>query len=364
MTAPTNRRDLFLLASAAFASFGIGLAMRREPQGATTPMVVPFATPSAEFEPATPIPATAMPTRYGSAFSFVAEHEGSLHIVLAAEVDEGWASGRAIAVDDTTVQRSVDRTKLPASVSAQVGTKVDVYGSDGRICSAVVGEPLIAAAAIGYGDDLELTDDGIGPSELASWVWDVGQRRLLAPLQGEEPCRSAQFARAAELPPPIYYEALAHPTSDQVRAARRAWLETPEIQQARIEFDESMRAMAQDVPVPKIQHRIRSTAWSRPNEPVTLVSVELDGPEFGPCGGLTRQWGIAVVQDDGTRIERIAQGEGDRLAVLFDLEDDGQPEALLVPGEFYLDFRLLSLSPAGWSEVAHMDQLPLLGCPC
>lgn len=388
-------RQLALLALAAAAPVALGWAMHLEheavehevlrPEVLAVPVPVPVPMPEAGplSEPApepapepVPVPEAEPPApfTYGTSFAFVVEIEGAAHLVLAPEAEPDWAAGPLTALGEYGVRRRVDRTMVPPALLAHLDGTFDVYETDGRSCRGRLGEPFLYADASGdlLWDTEETYDDAedltTASPRVRKVVWEEGRRLLVAPLEGTGACGDARWARDARLPAPVLPIAVERPSKLHVQEARRAYLRTEPLRAAAAEFDTYAQQERDDsgnlLPVAKLQHRLQSTAFTIGTAGVRAVLLDVDGPEFGGCGGLANNWGLALVAGEGATVDRIVPGAYGQPEMLVDLDADGSPEVLSAPRYDGGGWSLHTVHDEAFEDLATMSDMPYFGCPC
>ncbi len=200
-----------------------GLAMQAEPASAPAPEAEaePAPAPAPEAEPAlAPEPSDRVP------FAFVNE----AGLVLSTAANPAWGTGRLRAHDGPGQFRAakrVDVARIPEALLAQRGRTFDLYGADGKVCTARLGElsvlaqhdgPSLYEVFHGSMDAAEWDEDEEdpieaferqthAPREIRAKVWSSTTDGddsvwLVAEIVGDAPCEGALWARDAELPPP------------------------------------------------------------------------------------------------------------------------------------------------------------------
>lgn len=381
----TSARHLLLLALAASAPIALGIAMHEEHlavqravaaqacdvEVVAVPTPVAIATPIVQAPEPTPITepvALPIPLTYGEAFAFI-EDIGGPHVVLAMEIDERWIAGEPRLIATDAVRRAVDLDALPDEITARLGASFHGYTAEGLACTGTLGTPFLHAAAENWESYVDEEERVV--LDRPGWAWAEGRRILVAPLDGAGDCAGAIWARAAELPPPAFPTAVVRPTKTQVQAARRGYLQTSQVRAAALEFDTSMleTGTAPDSSLGRpaqLRDRLSSTAWDLGGDGVDMVVLDIDGPEFGGCGGFESAWALAVVQHDGANVQRIVhddRGHGHVLG-LVDVDGDGTAELLTGPRGGWEGRKLLRLADDGLQPIAVLEDIPFFGCPC
>ncbi|NVB42687.1 hypothetical protein G6O69_33000 [Pseudenhygromyxa sp. WMMC2535] len=139
-------------------------------------------------------------------------------LVLSEAADRSWTKGRLRALEGDyrfVAAKSVDSAAIPADLLAARERTFDLYGSEGKLCHARLGELRVVAQ---YGGDTivdleEEDEDGeyVLPdsAELHGWVWDTQEHWLVGELLPEPGCEigAALWARDAALPAPTLLRA-------------------------------------------------------------------------------------------------------------------------------------------------------------
>jgi hypothetical protein len=382
---PHLTRHLVLLSLAATAPVALGVAMHEEHLAMQRPVVVDacepshrpaivavptpiaIATPTIDpVAPAEPPAAEPIPLTYGEAFAFVVNIDGP-HVVLSTTIDERWIGGSARVIESGSLRRPVDLEAMPDDIAARLGASFNAYSSEGLVCSGTIGAPFLHAATSDW--DVEMYDEEIAQMDHDTFTWEQGRRILVAPLDGAGACDDAVWARAADLPAPTFATPIARPTKVQVQAARRGFLRTAAMRTAATDFDTWIAETGSEPDArlgrtPRLRDRLSSTAWDLGGDGVEAVVLDIDGPEFGGCGGIEGRWGLAVVTEDGANVQRILPGASGRALGLFDVDGDGTSEILAGPRGDWENLELLRLSAEGLEPVAALAPIPFFGCPC
>lgn len=201
------------------------LAERSEP-------VVPTVEPAPAPPPAPAIEtATAEPPLGSDRIDFALVNEAGL--VLSTEADAAWGTGRLRRHSGPGHFRAAKRANgrtVPAELWAQRGRTFDLYGTEGKVCTARLGELDVLAQHDGpsefylfhpdeMGDWEVFESDPPSKAEVRQRVWSLAEHDepetsvtpwLVAEIISDEPCKGALWARDSELPPP----ALLHPSEE------------------------------------------------------------------------------------------------------------------------------------------------------
>lgn len=430
MTRLGNRQQLLLLAAAACVPISLGVTAwppavptheviivhaiapapeccQSEPVVEVEPEPVPEPVPEVEPEPMPEVEPEPEPSWGTEIDGFAWIARGTVtRVVLSVDTDEAWASGPVEATDeDGTVSRTVDQSKLPAELRA-AGRRVDVYTSEGKACTAVVGTPELIAEATG---DLEMltwdesdedgsedgSEDGVDYYDLpdaerrakeAPMIWDAGRRVLAAPLALGAGCGDAWSLRWARPHDAGEVAALHAGRTGRPRASlTRSFLAQPEIVELSEELgdyvEESRRMQAEEAsrdgsdtteaetppegPSADLRDYLEAQRWRVGDGEAAAVTVFTAGEQFQveACSDFfSPRWGIAAIDAEGNAGPVHLAPYGEPIAV-FDLEGDGQLE-VLVSMLWEDGARLFTITPTGLQERATLPGVPSFGCPC
>ncbi|TPV95156.1 MAG: hypothetical protein B7733_11435 [Myxococcales bacterium FL481] len=176
------------------------------PPGPTAPVVSPEVTTSG---PASAQPASTPPAIRALAL-MVDEHT----IQLSATPDRRWGRGPLRALRETALiaaERDVDRRRLPDDLRAMLSQSIDVYGSNGRVCTATIApQPRLALRFNGWLDRFfeseqeteDWYDQGRLPDDLEARIGDEFTAFVVADIESEQDCDGALWARVSSLPAP------------------------------------------------------------------------------------------------------------------------------------------------------------------
>lgn len=310
--------------------------------------------------PTTPAPiAEATPTDAVDRIRFAFVNDAGL--VLTTEADRAWGQGRLrehAGPGQFRAAKVADVAKLPAAHVAQRGRSFDVYGVDGKVCTARLGElsvlaqhdgPSLFDVFHGSRDEQEWDPDGgeedpyeaferevHSDKEIRAKVWaalDPEENRpwLVAPLVSDTSCAGGLWARDAELPAPTLLHVADAPTP--ITAQRIAAFETSaELADTQAQYAKWERELTEEqresLPTwDTIAAALPATVREWHDQSGTARIVEL---EFGQapegCGdyGSTSITAVDLVSAGG--FERTSHSTGP-LAV-FDADLDGKFELL------------------------------------
>lgn len=193
------------------AEAGCTIAADPGPTSAPEPEPEIIVIDMCEPEPDAAVPLSELPPHTGE-FLFV--HGPNL--VLSAEAEPDWGIGALFEppgrADFRAGKRAWERT-LPELYPAMATRSYDLYGSEGKLCSATVGELRVVAQyegptlqeVVGWDVYEELDDwDELPAStrEIRRALWDTQPLWLVGELVTEGDCEGALWARDSELPAP------------------------------------------------------------------------------------------------------------------------------------------------------------------
>lgn len=282
-------------------------------------------------------------------------------LVLTTAADRAWGQGRLrehAGPGQFRAAKSADVAKLPAAHVAQRGRSFDVYGPDGKVCTARLGELSVLAQhdgpslfdvfhgsreerewdpEAGDEDPFEAFEREVhSDKEIRAKVWasldpDANRPWLVAPLVSDTSCAGGLWARDAELPAPTVLHVADAPTS--ITAQRLAAFESSaELADTKARYAEWEREISEDQrdslatwDAVAAAHPASVREWHDQSSTPRLVELEFGEAPEG-CGdyGDTSITAVDLVTDGG--FERTSHSTGP-LAV-FDADLDGQFELL------------------------------------
>lgn len=314
------------------------------------------------------------PLTYGEHYAFVVDLEEP-YIVLATEVDASWEGelGPLLGVD--TVFRDVDVPSLPLSLQGMHGREVQMWtaeadGTPVALGTARIGAPrLVAQAAGSLGPEArldtwslheQLERDGVLPKRLEgrakAAIWEDGLRLLVAPLEGAR-ASEATWARAAELPAPVFYDArpLETPHSG---ALRQAFLAEPDGRNA---GDEHIRQG-----FGSLEPHILTQGWADPSGELRLATAFVDSPHVDTCGGFDWSFamGVQVEGADWVAPAAVPTNHTGGPALVGDFNADGFTDMVLEPRPLDGNTTMLRGTVEGFDVVDALGEVPYFGCRC
>lgn len=312
---------------------------------AEAPVVIPIAAPIVAPMPAPPAQADAPPERL--AFAFVT----SAGIVLSGEAEAQWGTGRLrdhAGPGQFRASKKADAAKIPRSLWEQRGRTFDLYGPDGRVCTARLGELSILAQHDGPAlyDVFEPHDhDGFmadPPSrrQIRARVWDHpngGQPWLVADVVSDQSCAGALWARDADLPAPSILRPSDEPSDPPSDLGRRRIAELEASQtyaQVRADYEEYRNSLGDRDresyrPWPELEKRYPAQVRTWRDAAGTARLVELEfGYSDASCGEgvYARITSVDAVTGDAFEPTERAIGA----TTIFDADLDGAYEQLHV----------------------------------
>lgn len=223
-------------------------------------------------------------------------------VVLSTEAKSSWATGRLFEPRGTATHRAAkraDASAIPAEFWAQRGREFDVYGADGKVCTARLGELRVVAQYEGYGVAGILGNEWhdrdpaeASTAEIREGLWKRGALWLVASLESDERCKGALWIRDAALPAPTILRRSSEPTPAS-EARIRAFEASEELAETERSYRNTYAEFFADDPsfsqyTPNWATLVANqgvTAWSwlDPNQEVQLVGYDF-GPEPADCG--------------------------------------------------------------------------------
>jgi len=304
-------------------------------------------------------------------------------VIVSQNPDDGWASGPPVREKEgqgadrllLRMRRPVDAAKLPPAVARLAGMPIRLLNSAGERCQAKLGAFLLRGRAIS--DGVETTDD--------SDSWEMSAHLLVAKVEGDRhACAGATWARAAELPVPVFTPAEA-PSKEIRKVALAAFRALPQSGNIQKYFDVWYRREHPDAPKPP-----RWFAYEKPGPWVrvlrsgskgpTLVSVSERINEGGCDTGVSGAvWALWALQGDAAHpqlVLRNAPDEGMTLlpTAIADPDGDGHVELLFDNSSDYnaqnatgqpdfIERGIVRLLDGLYLDIAG-PTTPILICPC
>lgn len=324
--------------------------------------------PTVEVEPA--VEAEPEPDSSRIEFAFV-DHTG---VVLdRLDQDDGetadtWTRGRLFEPRGRApfrVAKRVHPRDAPERYWSQRGRTFDLYGTEGKICSARIDELLVVAQWEGSSMyDLGVEDDEPDPEAHRETLWAEAEHWVVGKLVKGGDCPrkldEVVWARDAELPAPriLVPEVVDNPVAD---ARARAFQASPALADLErdyrryyAELDAESREWEDSWETIVEQYPLTVTTWAEAGEP-RLLEVEF-GADYETCGdGFdSRIATLERVTADGTVEHELPV---DPVTVV-DIDLDGQWEAV------YSDWGSRTLYGADLDVVAEFEIGEDWTCPC
>lgn len=341
--------------------------------------------PAPDLDDAAPVVAPApTPTSEGRlSFAFVT----AAGLVLSTEAKTAWGKGRLrdhAGPGEFRAAKRADPKRIPEDLWAQRGRTFDLYGTDGKVCTARLGTLSILAQHDGPSlFELYYGEDGAEPevdydtfeaqhhsaAQIRRKVWstamddEYGTAWLVASLSSDTPCKGALWARDRELPAPVILRAsdepsaltqqrlAQHEASEALAQTRRdyiAWYENELTDEIR-EDTETWEALVGEYPA-----HVRT--WLDAQGRATFVELDF-GDEGGWCG---EGFDSSIASLDRVIDGRFEPTEHPRAPLMiFDADLDGRYEMLFADDTHGGASLLMSESMA-----TDWDINQVFFCPC
>ncbi|MEM9463182.1 MAG: hypothetical protein AAGF11_54070 [Myxococcota bacterium] len=350
------------------------------------PDVIPEVAPTPVSVERTPAVPPTSPSEGRLSFAFVNE----AGLVLSTEAKTAWGKGRLRAHAGPAqfqAAKRADAHAIPEDLWAQRGRTFDLYGADGKVCTARLGTLSVLAQHDGpslfdlyydendqepevnydtFYDTFEATAHP--PAQIRRKVWsqaagsEYGTVWLVASLSSDTPCKGALWARDHELPAPVILRAsnepsaltqqklAQHESSERLAQTRRdhtAWYD--ELSAEDREYADTWATIVEHYPA-----TLRT--WLDDRGHAALVELEF-GYEGEPCSD-DFDSSIATVElvIDG-RFEPTERATNP--IAVFDADLDGRFEMLYQDLQWGWVNQVASETLETWWEI---DAIPI--CPC
>ncbi len=296
-------------------------------------------------------------------------------LVVSTDADRGWGVGKVYRAEGDSAEfaaaRRVDSARLPGELQALVGGAVDVYGPNGRVCTARIDRsPELLARYSGEGypyldaeEDYEefWEHDRLPPGVLGEVFRDHEPMLVahLVPASGES-CEGGVWARSANLAAPVVLVRV-EPEGAEVKAmkaARKRIRRSPMYREIKAEYETYLSNMESE---PDWRHFIRrhfsTELWRDVSGEHQVVYLRMG--DFDSSCGDGFGWGVTDLRplDDAWRENEAALGYSDALIGVVDADGDGELE-------------LIFDTPDGPSTMSASEDLTMEtavwwdGCPC
>jgi len=298
-------------------------------------------------------------------------------VVLSHEAPSAWARGSWIdryADDDSEMifaRKPADLSALPTELAGVAGTLLDLYGPQGKVCTARIDALHVVAMRDAWAVPVtpEFDEDGDGKldpperdrlrlrvfAEEARWL--VGE---VSPVAGE--CRAAVFGRSASLPAPsLWTQVQGEDARSLVLAEKLAAFEAGASLELRRPYEEYAAEVEQDSGIVETQ-----PTWAEFYRDNLTVSVYRDGAGVPAAahliaGDLSASCGMGF---GATFIRSIPLGQkpltydGSSPPLLFvDIAGDGRMHAITDEVDGFVWF-------ADDGDLVASSALPYHGCSC
>jgi len=289
---------------------------------------------------------------------------GGPHVLLTAEVDEGAGRGAltlASRGDPAAATRAMDPATLDASIRALIGAGIEVFGTEGATCTAIVGAPRIVHRVVPHFGTVQHWDGEFGDpprtgAQIAVDVWELGAvgSFVAAPIEGEG-CADALWARVTAEGAPLIFRPHAA-AGEEREAAVRAFRGLPAHGAVQRDFrsygagytghwDEFTGGG------PRVQR------WHEPGSGRSVVTAVVRAG--AGCGDFdAAQWGLFEDVDGelSPRTDESAPGHYEPRAIV-DVDGDGLVEVVVPDG------LLRANADGGYGRVIDVAP-PYLDCDC
>jgi hypothetical protein len=157
-------------------------------------------------EPVEVVPASE-PKANRAAFLFVTD----AGVVLSSEAEHAWGRGRLFEPEGEVKFRAAKRANpdtLPSKYWSMRGRSFNLYGPDGQVCTARLGELRVLAQYGGWGlggvlgSEFSEDPERAPKQEIREGLWRREDLWLVAKIESPDSCKGALWARDAELAPP------------------------------------------------------------------------------------------------------------------------------------------------------------------
>lgn len=296
-------------------------------------------------------------------------------VVVSMDVDRGWGVGKVRHASEQLAEfsgaRRADVARLPGELQALLGQAVDIYGPNGRVCTARLArsaELLVRYSGEGYpylDTDEEFEDffeDGKLPRGTIAQVYRDYEPVLatqLIPDAGES-CEGGVWARSAHLAAPTVLVEVEPrgPEVEAMKEARRRIRRSAGYREMKTNYEEYQADVEGELDWRRFIRRHFSTAlWRDVSGEHEVVYARIG--DFDSSCGDGFGWGQTHLRrlDDSWREDVAALGYSDALVGVVDADGDGQLE-------------LIFDTPLGPSVSSASDDLKMEaavwwdGCPC
>lgn len=290
-------------------------------------------------------------------------------VVLSREAEREWGKGRLFEPEGEVTYRAAkraDASKVPAALWSMRGRTFDLYGADGKVCVARLGELRVVGQYDGWslggvlGDEWRDQDPAAASkAEIREGLWRRDDLWLVAEIESSDSCKGALWARDAELPPPTILRQSYAPTeasearlvefrqSDDLAVTERNYRDAyAELEPEQREYYPTWETLV-------AEHDASTWSWIDPHGRPLLVGLEF-GREPEGCGDPLYSKLTALDHVRGEQFVPVPYGHTP--AAVFDADHDGRLE-LLYSGD---DGHWLASASLDGQALVEQDWM----CPC
>lgn len=267
-------------------------------------------------------------------------------LVLSTEAERSWGEGRLFEPEGEVSYRAAKRadpTAIPSALWSMRSRTFDLYGPDGRVCTARLGELRVVAQYGGWGlggvlgeDWYDVDPEGVSKKQIREGLWQRDDLWLVAELESPDSCEGALWARDAELPLPTILRRSELPNHaskarlDQFHASEELAELERNYKEEYATLDEETRAYYPGWDTLVAEHGAAAWSWIDAHARPMLVGLEF-GREPEGCGDPLYSRITALEHVRGDEFVPVAHGHSP--AAIFDADLDGQFELLYADPE-------------------------------
>jgi hypothetical protein len=307
------------------------------------------------------------PVAHRAPFLFVTD----AGVVLSSEAEHAWGVGRLFEPKGEVSYRAAKRANpktVPSELWSMRGRTLDLYGPDGRVCTARLGELRVVAQYGGYslggvlGEDwFEVDPERATKTQIREGLWERDDLWLVAEIESRDTCKGALWARDAELPPPAILRGSSAPNrASEARLA--AFAKSEELAETERNYRAEYAAVEAEVReyIPSwatlvAEHGASVQSWLDASGHPRLIHLDF-GLESGGCGDPFVSSIKALEYVRGEEFDAVPN-QMQPPAAVFDADFDGQLELLHSGTDGY---HWLSSATLGASLTIDEDWV----CPC
>lgn len=271
-------------------------------------------------------------------------------VVLSTEAEHGWGEGRLFEPGGEVSFRAAKRANpnaIPSDLWSMRGRVFDLYGPEGRVCTARLGELRVVAQYGGWslggvlGDEWYDQEPKASKQQIQKGLWKRDDLWLVAEIESTTSCEGALWARDAALPLPTILRRSELP--NHATKARLAQLHASE-ELAELErnykedyasLDPETRLYYSSWDTLVAEHGATAWSWIDSHARPQLVGLQF-GSEPEGCGDSLYSWITALDHVRGDEFVPVATRAHSPDAV-FDFDLDGQFELLYsTPGSHWV----------------------------